>query len=134
MTLHTYGEWYSEFTCPQCNTLYLPYSREAACPACGRLEDRDSDFISTAISSIEKNLKDNDSYLPSAWNVGCFSDHILYLVFQVGSDYRIRQGEFKDFDSYVPEILEIFDYGDHVHIKQNLRDTLLAINKVRAFG
>lgn len=130
MTLHSNHNWYSEFNCPQCNALYVPYSKEVCCPKCGKCEEKDSDFIRLAISSIRFNRQEFQSYVPDAWYTGCFSDHILQLLFHIFEAYRLSQDSSVEFKSFVERWISKVDFGEHDYTRQHLLNAALDVYKI----
>ncbi|MCB4791086.1 MAG: hypothetical protein LHV68_04280 [Elusimicrobia bacterium] len=93
MTLHTYGNWYSNYKCPSCSSFYIPYNKKISCPKCSKQEEKENDFIKIASASLQFNLKKYNSYAPTAWYTGCFSDHVMNLLFGIFEGYREKKNE-----------------------------------------
>jgi len=128
MTIHSYGERYSNFQCPNCGAYYVPYAKHINCPKCGKNESRESEFIGLAVTSLRHNMKKWKSYMAKAWFKGCFSDHMLYLVFFVFEAF-VQKGEKTEFENFVSEEIASIDFEDQEYLRKHLLEMVLDIRK-----
>lgn len=108
--------------CPKCSAHYIPYDDAVPCPNCGHVEPERFDFIPQAVASARYNLETYQSYLPGAWYIGSFGDHILKILFGLLEDYKEgpKQPSFPDF---AQTRLAQLDWGKQTY----LRDHILSI-------
>jgi len=85
MTLHIHYD----HKCPKCETPYVPYDAEVACPKCGLLEADRYDFVSEAANSALFNLNEFGQYTPMMWMVLSFGDELLSQAFYMLELHRI---------------------------------------------
>ena len=79
MTMHIHYN----HKCPRCQTDYIPYDKDVACPKCELIETKRFDFVTPVAQSALYNLSQQGSYVPGGWWTGTLGDHLAYFVFQV---------------------------------------------------
>lgn len=85
--------------CQKCNSYYLPYAKEVACPQCGLLEEEVRERIIDEIAnSANYQKKRFGVYTPMAWWVGSFSDAVALYIFKIfDTFYRQDKKGFEQF-------------------------------------
>jgi len=127
MTIHSYGEWYSNYQCPKCEAYYIPFSKEVSCPNCGDQQNKENDFIDLAVASLEFNMVEFQSYVPGAWYTGCYSDHVLSLVFDLFELHRTQNKDNVSFESFANKYIDEMEFGDQEYGRNYLRQIVAAV-------
>jgi hypothetical protein len=83
-----------------------------------QVEKERFDFIPLAVDSALFNLE-RGSYLPPAWWVGTYGDHVLKLVFEMLELHRINdKGE--DFETIARSYVDRAKWGDQPYAKEHV--------------
>ena len=117
--------------CPQCSAFYIPYDETVRCPRCGAQEDKSEvfeAFIRQAAHSAEFNLNSLGSYIPPAWWVGTFGDHILHLLFKILEAHRITEGS-KPFAEVARQAVDQMDWGNQEYVREHLYQIALRVHE-----
>lgn len=122
MTLHIS---YSH-QCAHCSAFYIPFEEAVVCPQCGAHEaEIFATFISEAADSANFNLH-SGSYVPGAWFVGSFADHVLYLLFAILEAHRTQEGQ-TPFDQVARRFVDQMDFGDQDYLREHLYQIALNV-------
>lgn len=129
MTLHI------DYThqCGQCEAYYIPFEAAVVCPKCGADEDEVfTAFISEAAHSARFNLQ-RGSFVPGAWWVGSFADHILRLLFNILEKHREQENALESAGAPVPfepvarAIVDRIDFGKQEYLREHLYQIALRV-------
>ena len=113
MTLHIQYD----HECRHCGAYCIPYDK-VPCPRCGRMERKRFDFIPQAAQSALFNLRSQGCYVPAAWWVGSFADHLLLLLFRMLE--RHREDASRPFEVVAREEVERMEWGEQEYGKEHL--------------
>ena len=123
MTMHIYYD----NKCKKCEALYIPFD-DVKCPKCGELEEQRADGVPGRIAmSANLNKSVGRSYVPDAWFVGSFGDHVASFIF------RLLDGHEKtdtDFTKYVRETLAKFNWGDQSYSEYHIGDVAIKVKEL----
>ena len=114
---------------PKCEACYIPYSKEITCPNCGNEENKECDFIDLAAKSLDFNMACFESYIPGAWYTGCYSDHILSLLFNIFEAYRTENEQNLDFAAFAKNSVDAIKFGKQEYAHQHLMQITTAVYK-----
>jgi hypothetical protein len=114
MTLHIKYDHH----CPECEAPYIPYDQDVKCPRCGLLEEDRFDYIPKAADSALHNLH-KGSYVPGAWWVGTYGDHVLRLVFIMLEQHR-TDADGREFSAIARAFVENVDWGDQEYTREHV--------------
>ncbi len=131
MTLHLY----MNHKCPECETLYIPYNSEIACPKCGDKPEMEDypEFIEGICESFLYNLGQGGKFHPMCWATMDVSDSLQMFLFKV---FDMWMKEIKDhepqtrtkaFEEFIDKTLEEVDFADHDFMAAYLRDLCLTV-------
>ena len=129
MTIHSNSNWYSNFQCPACAAFYIPYSKDINCPKCGKNEGKECDFIDLAVASLQHNLSHDKSYVPGGWWTGCFSDHVLQLLFNLFESFRVANSEHKSFDEFAKTWIRSVNFEKQEYSRSHVLNIAINVNK-----
>ena len=113
MTLHIHYN----HTCPKCDAYYIPYDDAVPCPRCGLIETERFDFVPEAARSALFNIQVYGSFVPSAWYVGSYGDHVLMLIFSILEQYRVNKKD-TTFQTVVRAIADKMEFGDQEYARE----------------
>jgi len=113
MTLHINYD----HECQHCSAHYIPYD-QVPCPRCGQMEQKRFDFVPQAAQSALFNLRSQGCYVPAAWWVSSFADHLLMLLF--GMLERHREEPSRPFEVVAREAVERMEWGEQEYGKDHL--------------
>ena len=105
--------------CPQCGAMYIPYDSDVPCPMCGTIEDERFDFISQAATPTLVNLKVGGKYIPEAWWVSTYADHVMQVVFQFLETHRIDDAG-SEFSSVARGCVDRGEWGNQEYAKEHM--------------
>ena len=108
--------------CPKCGAFYIPFDQMVPCPKCGEVESERFDFIPQAAESAQFNFLDLGRYMPDAWAISCFGDHILFIIFRVLEQHRLDTAG-RTYSDITTDVLASLEWGDQLY----LRDHVFAI-------
>ncbi len=129
MTLHSHGNWYSTYQCSVCAAFYIPFAKEIHCPKCGKNEGKACDFIEVAGSSLHYNLAQYGSYVPDGWYIGCYSDHVLDLLFTLFQAFRVANPDGKSFEPFAHAWIQGVDFSEQDYARAHVLHIALEVNK-----
>ena len=115
--------------CPQCSAFYIPFDETVRCPSCGLQEDKSATFdtfVEQAAHSAQFNLQSYGSYIPPAWWVGTFGDHILHLLFPILEYHRTLKVP-KSFAVVAREAVDQMEWGDQEYVREHFYQIALEV-------
>jgi uncharacterized short protein YbdD (DUF466 family) len=103
--------------CPECETPYIPYNREIACPKCGDKPEMEDypEFINGICESFLYNLGQGGCFHPMCWVTMDVSDSLQMFMFGVFDKWMEEmkdhepQERTKAFEEFYNEIMEKVD-------------------------
>ena len=91
----TYHIKTTDFFCPKCDAIYMPYSSDLPCPKCqvvNPIEDpRSLDFIERVLESMKVHKIRYGRYTPDAWYQGCYSEYLQSVIFSTFDNLEARE-------------------------------------------
>lgn len=113
MTLHLY----MNHKCSECETLYIPYNNEIACPKCGDKPEMEDypEFIDGICESFLYNLGQNGSFRPMCWAAMDVSDSLQMFLFGVFDNWKKEMNDHepqertKAFEEFFSRIMDKVD-------------------------
>jgi hypothetical protein len=119
-----------DYFCSSCGAQYIPYKGDIPCPNCkkapaGNISDYAS-FIEQMIGSLRANKMKGGSYLPGAWYIGSFTDHIqdiIFHVFNILDDNKKEDGK-----SLIIKYLDSIEWDkESFYIKEHAKSIALEV-------
>ena len=117
--------------CPKCSAFYIPYAEDVCCPSCGVQEDKSEvfdTFIQQAANSAEFNFNSHGSYIPPAWWVGTFGDHILSLLFGILEQHRTTENS-ESFADVARRMVDKIEWSDQEYTREHLYQIALKVQE-----
>lgn len=115
--------------CAHCEAYYIPYDAAVVCPQCGANEETVyPGFINHAVESANFNLQHGGSYIPEAWFVGSFGDHILKLTFSILEAARFSDSD-EPFETLARTWIDKIDFQDQEYLREHLLDIVKAVHQ-----
>lgn len=119
------------YQCSQCEAFYIPYDATIDCPNCGAktpATDVFASFIERAADSARFNLRSNDSYIPGAWYIGSYGDHILSLLFRILEIHRTQEAA-QSFAEVARQCVDDMQWGDQQYARDHIYQIALKVHE-----
>ena len=83
-----------EYTCKNCKTSFIAYSKGLGCPKCNQPEDSLSSygFVDDQVWVMMRHKRKYKRFRPDAWHTGCYSDQVQTMIFSI-FDYLHKHPE-----------------------------------------
>jgi hypothetical protein len=105
--------------CPKCETIYVPYNSEIACPKCGDKPEMEDypEFVEGICESFLYNIKEFGGFVPMCWATIDISDSFQMFLFNVFHEWvtkessnhepQVRTEAFKEFIDNIIEKVDL---------------------------
>ena len=119
--------------CSKCQAFYIPYAKDIVCPNCGVDEEEMYDIVPQLVESANYQMDSMGFYIPVAWWIGSFGDHVALIIFQILDTYTKRDNKEKKFQDIAFEYCNKGTWGNQLYMKDHIRDlsycVFLALNE-----
>jgi len=119
---------YQGVICKKCSASFIPFRENLVCPSCKAPADDYYDFIRATIDAMKMHKQKYGSFMPSAWYVGCLSDHIQSLIFRTFDTLEDQKPQ--EPKKFLADLVNNIKFEDQAYLKGHIRDMVLAIYDV----
>lgn len=118
-----------DFNCKVCDFQYFPYKEGQLCPKCGNVPNPFPEGYAELIDGITRSLKINkrkgDIFIPMAWSITSFSDHVQLIVAYAFE--ALETEEYTDEESHIDKFLLEKVNDASIETRKHLKDIILDV-------
>jgi len=101
--------------CSKCEAFYIPYEKDIVCPNCGLNESEIYDIVTAICNSANYQRNRYGLYIPPAWRIGSFGDHLALLIFKVLDAFNAQKE--KKFEEFSLNFFDNVTWGEQLYLK-----------------
>lgn len=126
MTMHIHK---SDYKCPSCDVVFLPYKKGMCCPNCGEVVPTGVKGYSDSIKQIADSMRIHKvlygRYEPFGWGNGCFMDLVQITIFKVFDALEKEKPENEK--EFIYMHLNNLEWADQHFLKKHIQEIALVI-------
>ncbi len=97
-----------EYFCPNCKASFIPYELKMSCPNCKTVQKNIPNeylsFIDELIVSLRVNKIRGGSFLPGAWYMGSYAEHMQSIIFKLFYAVESKKLDINGLKKYMDDI------------------------------